>query len=233
MFLKRRCLGAGILIGLGALANIMVGGGWLGSLLFATGLFSICVNQYLLLTGQFARLYRKNEDFIYNLIELILMANLNFLGIVIVVLLTSFMTHSATNDVAINIVTARNARLWYQHIAAGAICGSCIQIAVQNYKKDKSAIGVILPVMVFILTGSEHCIADFFYYMLAHNMGMQQILQIFEVMCGNFIGASLVLFCSSGNVIPYLSPVDIQLPSDNDKSNNVSQLNEDSSPGHS
>jgi len=41
------------------------------------------------------------------------MANLNFLGIVIVALLTNFMTHSATNDVAINIVTARNARLWY------------------------------------------------------------------------------------------------------------------------
>ena len=32
------------------------------------------------------------------------MANLNFLGIVIVALLTNFMTHSATNDVAINIV---------------------------------------------------------------------------------------------------------------------------------
>ena len=54
------------------------------------------------------------------------MANLNFLGIVIVVLLTSFMTHSATNDVAINIAVARNARLWYQLIAAGVICGSCI-----------------------------------------------------------------------------------------------------------
>jgi hypothetical protein len=44
--LKRKSLGAGILIGLGALANIMVGGGWLGSLLFATGLLTICINKY-------------------------------------------------------------------------------------------------------------------------------------------------------------------------------------------
>jgi len=50
--------------------------------------------------------------------------------------------------------------------------------------------------MVFILTGSEHCIADFFYYMLAHNMGMRQLLQIFEVMIGNYLGASIILFCS-------------------------------------
>ena len=76
--------------------------------------------------------------------------------------------------------------------------------------------------MVFILTGSEHCIADLFYYMLAHNVGMQQLLQIFEVMFGNFIGASLVLFCSSDNVILYLSHADTQLPFDNDKLNNVS-----------
>jgi len=41
------------------------------------------------------------------------MANLNFLGIVIVALLTRFMTHSATNDIALNIAAARNARLWY------------------------------------------------------------------------------------------------------------------------
>lgn len=230
---KRKSLGAGILIGLGALANIMVGGGQLGSLLFATGLFSICVNQYLLLTGQFARMYRKNEGFIFNIVELFLMASLNFLGIVIIAFLTTFMTRFVANNTAINIVMARNARLWYQHIAAGTICGSCIQIAVQNYKKDKSAIGVILPVVVFILTGSEHCIADLFYYMLAYDIGMQQYLQIFEVMFGNFIGASLVLFCSSDNVIPYLSPVDIQLPFDNDKSSNASQLNEDSSSEHS
>lgn len=58
-------------------------------------------------------MYRKDEGFIYNFVELILMANLNFLGIAIVAYLTTLMTHFATNDVAINIAIARNARLWY------------------------------------------------------------------------------------------------------------------------
>jgi len=38
-----KSIGAGILIGLGALANLFIGG-WLGALLFATGLLTICIN---------------------------------------------------------------------------------------------------------------------------------------------------------------------------------------------
>lgn len=36
---------AGALIGFGGLVNITVGG-WLGALLFATGLLTICINGY-------------------------------------------------------------------------------------------------------------------------------------------------------------------------------------------
>lgn len=58
-------------------------------------------------------MYRKNEGFIFNIVELFLMASLNFLGITIVAFLTTFMTRFVANDTAINIAMARNARLWY------------------------------------------------------------------------------------------------------------------------
>jgi len=58
-------------------------------------------------------MYRKNEGFIFNIVELFLMASLNFLGIVIIAFLTTFMTRFVANNTAINIVMARNARLWY------------------------------------------------------------------------------------------------------------------------
>ena len=58
-------------------------------------------------------MYRKNEGFIFNIVELMLMASLNFLGITIVAFLTTFMTRFVANDTAINIAMARNARLWY------------------------------------------------------------------------------------------------------------------------
>ena len=58
-------------------------------------------------------MYRKNEGFIFNIVELFLMASLNFLGITIVAFLTTFMTRFVANDAAINIAMARNAKLWY------------------------------------------------------------------------------------------------------------------------
>ena len=44
MSIKKSYL-AGVMIGLGGLVNITVGG-WLGALLFATGLLTICINGY-------------------------------------------------------------------------------------------------------------------------------------------------------------------------------------------
>jgi len=55
-----------------------------------------------------------------------------------------------------------------------------------------------MPTMIFVLTGSEHCIADSFYYCLAQ-WNWMRALQIFEVFIGNFIGATLITLCSSDN----------------------------------
>lgn len=62
------------------------------------------------------------------------------------------------------IIASRDAQLWYQHIIGGIGCGICIQMAVNNWKKKGEPLGVILPVMIFILANFEHCIADAFYY---------------------------------------------------------------------
>lgn len=62
------------------------------------------------------------------------------------------------------IIANRDAQLWYQHIVGGIGCGICIQMAVNNWKKKSEPLGVILPVMIFILANFEHCIADAFYY---------------------------------------------------------------------
>lgn len=95
------------------------------------------------------------------------------------------------------IILARYARVWYEHILAGILCGVCIQIAVQSYQKERDNLSVILPVMVFILIKSEHCIADFFYYLVCKQMPFNYILCVF---LGNFIGASLILLCNGDNL---------------------------------
>lgn len=90
------------------------------------------------------------------------------------------------------IIESRDAELWYQHIVGGIGCGICIQMAVNNWTKKHEPLGVILPVAVFILCGFEHCIADAFYYAWSA-FEWRHLLQIFEVFCGNMIGAFIVL----------------------------------------
>ena len=95
------------------------------------------------------------------------------------------------------LIVGRDTKLWYQHILGGIGCGFCIQIAVNNWKAKGEPWGVILPVAVFILCGFEHCVADAFYYCWSP-FTWRHMLQIFEVFCGNSIGAFIVLASSSG-----------------------------------
>lgn len=95
----------------------------------------------------------------------------------------------------IPIIATRDVKIWYQHILSGILCGICIQIAVNNYKGNKSYLGIILPVMTFIMIGGEHCVADTFYYAWGA-WSLQHLIQIFEVFIGNFIGAMFVVFAN-------------------------------------
>ncbi len=94
------------------------------------------------------------------------------------------------------IVTARDDKIWYQHIFSGMICGACIQFAVYNYSNNHSYLSAILPVMIFILVGGEHCIADSFYYMWSA-WSWHHALAIGLVFIGNLLGAILVVMTNS------------------------------------
>lgn len=190
---------AGVLIALGSLEFGLcatVGGtlGYkaLGAFLFSVGLCAICEEKLNLVTGKFGMFYDGSWSF--RQILLIFAANLfGVLGIFLIRYLDA-QPELVANAMA-PIVAARDIKLWYQHILAGILCGICIQIAVNNYKGNKSYWGVILPVMTFIMIGGEHCIADTFYYIWAP-WSIAHMIQILEVFFGNLIGAVLVVFAS-------------------------------------
>ena len=49
----RKALCAGGIIGLSAYTNLLIENKWLGAFLFATGLLTICLNDFRLVTGRF------------------------------------------------------------------------------------------------------------------------------------------------------------------------------------
>ena len=74
----------------------------------------------------------------------------------------------------------------------GIICNIFIFIGVDEYKKNEHVLGkylaIILSVMGFILVGSEHCVADMFYYNMAGNYSKDMFIRLLIITIGNAVG---------------------------------------------
>ena len=187
---------AGFVIALGALAFgiISTTGGTLGfkalgAFMFSMGLCAVFANQLNLVTGKFGFLY----DGSWNLHQILLIFVANLFGVFLLYCIRYMdAAPNLVTEAMIPIVAARDNKIWYQHIFSGILCGACIQLAVYNYSNNHSYWSAILPVMMFILIGGEHCIADTFYYIWSP-WSLQHAIQVLLVFIGNFIGAVLVV----------------------------------------
>lgn len=65
-------------------------------------------------------------------------------------------------------------------------CGALIHFAVKN----KQTILTIFAIMIFILIGAEHCVADFPYLLI--NFSWINLLKLISVIIGNSVGAILI-----------------------------------------
>ena len=73
-----------------------------------------------------------------------------------------------------------------------------IYLAVELYKRSKQILLVVMPVMIFILCGFEHCVADVFYFAAAGEISVRAILFIVICVLGNAAGSlavSLLMKC--------------------------------------
>ena len=193
---RKHSIAAGMMIGLAGLLNLYLDG-VKGALAFGLGLLTVCVLQLDLFTGKM-RAFLYGEISIYELCKVFAG---NIVGILIVVLLgMSLSSYDRLVDAARSIMAAR-AELTFGIVFIRAIlCGICVQMAVDMYNKGgKYPILAMLPATAFVLLGCNHCIADSLYLVYSESWG--QILQIFEAICGNVIGAILFVVASSG--IPF------------------------------
>ena len=68
-------------------------------------------------------------------------------------------------------------------------CGVMMYLAVDGYKKTKNWLFVILPVMVFILCGFEHCVANMFYFCASDCWSLHAFYYLLIMIAGNAVGA--------------------------------------------
>lgn len=180
---------AGFCIGMGAIIYLTIGG-YMGAALFSMGLIAILTFGYDLFTGKAGLLITKEIKatnllliYIYNLI------GATFCAIIV----KYFLQNEELINGASAILENRNAQSFFVNLTKGIFCGSCMYIAVFGFKKTGNYLLAVVPVMVFILAGFNHSVADMFYIGLAASH-IGDYWSLIPTTIGNIIGANFFGF---------------------------------------
>ncbi len=167
-----KSIGATVMIGIGCLIYINQPNP-VGAFFFSIGLLGVFYFGLNLFTGKIG-FVRTKKDIIYAL--LIFVANI--LGAVLFFIFP---------QVAFNFA-AKLANPWYLTLFKGFICGILIYLCVDQYRGGRPWV-TLIGVPAFILSGSEHCIADMIYLVLTRSFTFEAFSFIILVAIGNSLGS--------------------------------------------
>lgn len=171
-----RAVLAGFCIALGGTVFLRVkdtfaGGSVVGALLFAIGLLVICTRGYDLYTGKACYLLNQKEKGNY-LLYLVVVWLGNLGGTALLAGLERLTGIGAgLESTARALVEGKMSASLLSLFLLGAVCNVCIFIAVDGYKNNPHEGGkyltLVLGVAVFILCGTEHSVADMYYWVVS------------------------------------------------------------------
>ena len=192
-----RAILAGFMIGAGGTLFLSVENRYMGSFLFGIGLFTILVFKLSLFTGKVGYAVQQKASY---LVDLAIIWAGNLIGTVGVGLMM-LQTRSAAA------LTEKAAAICHTKLDDGLVsifvlsifCGVMMFLAADNFKKAENAmqknIGIFLPVMVFILCGFEHCVANMFYFTVAQAWSEKAVVYLLVMSLGNSVGAFIFPLC--------------------------------------
>lgn len=180
---------AGMSVGFGGIAFLSVDNKIVGAVLFTIGLFVICTFGLNLFTGKVCYIFE--NDRIYGLMLPVIWAG-NLVGTGITALLVSLTRNAGIAEKAMALCQVKLDDSLLSLFVLGVLCNIFIYIAVEGFKNNPHELGKYLSlffgVMVFILSGTEHCIADMFYFWMAGAWSGRAILCILTITLGNAVG---------------------------------------------
>jgi formate/nitrite transporter FocA (FNT family) len=186
----------GIAIGIGGTVFLSCENKVIGAVLFGTGLFVILTFGFYLYTGKVGYIV---ENKISYLGEVILIWAGNFIGtffMAVMILSTRISAISEKAKAMCDVKLADN--LWSIFVLA-IFCGMLMFIAADGYKKIEHQTGkflaIFLPVIVFILSGFEHCIANMFYFSIAQAWSAKAFGYLAIMTLGNAAGGVIIPLC--------------------------------------
>lgn len=152
---------AGIMIGIGDVVNALSESRPLGALLFSLGLLCILHNGLYLYTGKIGMVWAA-ADKKQEVVNLVIGFICNVLGVMLVVSMYRAVNADFAEKVAVTVAKLNEATL-LNCLIGGIFCGILMTVAAMSNRRENIAaetVITILCVMVFILAGFKHCIAN-------------------------------------------------------------------------
>lgn len=173
--MNKKSFAGGLCIGLAALANMLAPHPVIGAFLFCFGLFAILANDFKLCTGMFG-----NCKTIKDWIDALIVFLGNYWGATVIGILVLLCGWNLPD------IVIYDSNLWLVFLKS-VLCGMMIHIGVKSYKNNHPFV-MLLSVMLFVLCGMEHCVANTFLMLFGSFSFVAYIINIL----GNIIGAKVI-----------------------------------------
>lgn len=185
----------GMMIGIGGCVSLSCDNKYIGSALFSLGLFAIIQFGYGLYTGKIGYAPLRMPAYLSECL-FTLLGNACGTFIDAILLKQTRIFAAISEKAAASVETKVGDSLWSAFILA-VFCGILMFTAVENARLSNAAgghiektVGTMLCIMVFILCGFNHCIADMFYIFLTGTLS-EAAAYLPIVIVGNSVGGML------------------------------------------
>lgn len=190
---------AGLFIGLAGTVYLSVPNQFAGSFLFGFGLLTIVCYGFKLYTGAIGYLVNQGRNTLKYAGNLVIIWIGNWIGTWLVgTMLQYSRVGEALARKAAGLCAVKSADNWMSLLILGFFCGMLMYLAVESFRRKEEIpapgriLMVLLCVMIFILSGFEHCIADMFYFSAAGAWNAKTFKVILIITAGNSLGGFLL-----------------------------------------
>ena len=195
----RDAVASGIFIGLAGTVFLSVPDKFAGALLFGFGLLTIVCCGFKLYTGAVGYLVLQGKKAPAYILTLGIIWTGNWIGTFLVgLLLRASRVGGALAARAQGLCGVKMTDSWSSLLVLSFFCGILMVLAVDTFRRKEEYPGVIrmvmvfICVMVFILSGFEHCVADMYYFSVAGMWTGASLVRTLWMTLGNSLGGFLL-----------------------------------------
>lgn len=186
----------GVCIGIGGVVFLSCDDRVVGAALFCLGLFTICTFGFHLFTGKVGYIF-DNPPAYAGFVCSVWLGNLIGTGLVGYAIRATRIAGLA--EKAASLCQTKLDDSPFSIFILALFCGILMFVAVDGFKNNPHPLGkylgIFLGVMVFILCGFEHCVANMFYFSAANAWSGKALLYLIIMTLGNSCGGVVIPLC--------------------------------------